>query len=96
MSKITHSDMEREKKNLGFLEGGYGGGENFLGSLEGGDGGGQKGFSLKGEKKIFPCRGIRGGRKNFSSAGGYEGGEKPKIWVLPGQGVLFDLRRGIA
>ena len=65
--------MEREKKNLGFLEGGYGGGENFLGSLEGGDGGGQKGFSLMGEKKFFPCRGIRGGRKKFSSAGGYEG-----------------------
>ena len=76
----------------------------FLGSLEGGDGGGQKGFSLRREKKNFPCRGIRGGRKIFSSAGGYEGGEKPKIWVLPGQGVLFnlsgdrlilDLRRGI-
>ena len=62
-------------------------GENFFwGSLEGGDGGGQKGFSLRGEKKNFPCRGIRGGRKK-SSAGGYEGGEKPKIWVLPGQGA---------
>ena len=37
----------------------------FWGSLEGGDGGGQKGFSLRGEKKNFPYRVIRGGRKNF-------------------------------
>ena len=82
------------KQFLGSLEGGYGGGEKFFGLLRGGRWRGTKRVFPEGEKKNFPCRGIRGGRKNFSPAGGYEGGENPKIWVLPGQGVLFNLRGG--
>ena len=66
--------MEREKKKLGSLERGYGGGEKFFGLLRGGRWRGTKRVFPEGGEKIFPCRGIRGGRKFFSPAGGYEGG----------------------
>ena len=88
--------MEREENFFELLRGGIWRGEKVFRLLRGGRWRGIKRVLLRREKKIFPCRGIRGGRKIFPLAGGYEGGEKPKIWVLPGQGVLFNLRGGIA
>ena len=62
--------MEREKKNLGSLEGGYGGGEIFFGFLRGGRWRGTKRVFLRGEKKKFPLPGDKRGEKKFFPCGG--------------------------